>query len=76
VGDSSAFILSFIDVVEDARSFKTFRRNVKVIHHSLVDKIVGSATVQKHIFSHFVFVKNEADINAVLPTANIHGMYL
>ena len=75
MSDLSAFILGFVDVVEDVRLCETSRRNVKTIHHSLVDKIIGGATVQECHFGHFVFVENEADINAVLLIANIHSTY-
>ena len=76
MSDSSAFILGFINVVEDARFCEASHENVKTIHRSLVDKIIGSTTVQERFFGHFVFVKNKADINAVLLITNIHSTYL
>ena len=76
MSDSSTFILCFVDVVEDVRFRKLSCRDVKVIHHSLINEIVGSATVKEGVFSHFIFVEKEADINAVLSIANIHDMYL
>ena len=72
----STFILCFVDVVEDVRFRKLSCRDVKAIHCSLINEIVGSAAVEEGIFGHFIFVEKEADINAVLSVANIHGTYL
>ena len=76
MSDLSTLVLGFVDIVEDARFCEALRGNVKMIHCPLVDKVIGSATVQERFFGHFVFVENEADINAVLPIANIHSTYL
>ena len=76
MGDSSTLILSFVHIVEGAGFQEALCRNVEAVHCSLVDKIIGSTTVEECIFSHFVFVKKEADINAVLSVINIHCTYL
>ena len=77
MGDPPTFILGFVNIIEDARCWEVTYGDTEVIHHSLmINEIVGSATVEKRVFGHFVFVKQEADINAIPFVTNIHGTYL
>ena len=75
MSDSSTFIFSFVDVVEDAGSWEAFCPDVKSFYCSSVYEVVSGTTIKYCDFGHFLFVKKEGDIDAILFT-NIHGTYL
>ena len=76
MSDASTLILSFINIIEDSCSGKALCGDVEAFHCFVIDEVIGSTAIEKCIFSHFVFIKQEPDINAVLCVTNIHGMYL
>ena len=76
MGDSTTFVLGFVNIIENAWLWEASCRNVKAFHRSLVDEIISSTTIKKCVFGHFVFVEKKANINAILSFTNIHGTYL
>ena len=76
MGYLPTFILDLIDVIEDTGYWEASCGDMEAIHCPLVHKIISSTTVKECAFGHFVFVKKEVDINAVLSVANIHSTYL